>query len=363
MQYYITYGEFQNRLKSHFLQSGNKFQFEDLCDYISRKDLLSTKPQFPNLDKNYDSLSDLEFDHIIDSVPLTVAELPSKRLVFVDENNLIPQKRDVFVIRHPRYTSLKFHEHNYFEINYVVKGSCNFHFEKEVHKMQQGDLFIISPKAKHDLVIEDESIVFTISIRKSTFNATFFALLSRQDLLADFFRSLLQNEDRPNYIVFNTENNIQIKHNMRLLILESYTQDIYSNISCISYVNLIFSTVLRNYNKTIRLYDYHQGTDFSRILQYIQYNYKTLTLASLADFFNYTQPYLCTLIKQNTGYNFSDLIKQFKLTESEKLLLSTDLRISEIAEQVGYNSSDHFSRMFREKFKVSPQEYRKLHKA
>ncbi|MBR1640072.1 MAG: helix-turn-helix domain-containing protein [Treponema sp.] len=362
MQYYITYGEFQNRLKSHFLKAGNKLQFEDLCEYISHKDLFTTKPQFPDLEKDYDNLSDTEFDKVIDSIPLTLSELPSKRLVFVEENNLIPQKRDVFVIRHPRYTCLKLHEHDYFEINYVVNGECLFYFEKESRKMSKGEFFIISPKSKHDVVIEDESIVFTISIRKSTFNATFFSLLSRQDLLSNFFRTILQNQDRPNYLVFNTEENALLKHNARLLVLESYTQDVYSNSCCINYLNLMFTSILRNYSKTIQMYDYHQGSDFSRVLQYIQYNYRTLTLSSLADFFNYTEPYLCTLIKQNTGYNYSDLIKEFKLNESEKLLANTDLRISEIAEQVGYNSADHFSKMFKEKNQISPVEYRKANK-
>ena len=39
-------------------------------------------------------------------------------------------------------------------------------------------------------------------------------------------------------------------------------------------------------------------------LQYIQHNYQTLTLASLAEFFHYSEPHLSTLIKQNTGKNF-----------------------------------------------------------
>jgi AraC-like DNA-binding protein len=39
------------------------------------------------------------------------------------------------------------------------------------------------------------------------------------------------------------------------------------------------------------------------------------------------------------------------------------MKISEIAECVGYNSADHFSRIFRSEYQMSPQEYRKKHQS
>ena len=104
------------------------------------------------------------------------------------------------------------------------------------------------------------------------------------------------------------------------------------------------------------------GADFSLVLQYIQHNYKTLTLSSLADFFHYSEPHLSTLIKQNTGSNFTDLIKNLRLRDAKNLLINTNMKINEIAEQIGYNSADHFSRVFRQTYKMSPADYRKQNK-
>ncbi len=128
-------------------------------------------------------------------------------------------------------------------------------------------------------------------------------------------------------------------------------------------MNLLFSTLLRNYSETLQFYNYQMGSDFSLVLQYIQHNYQTLSLSSLAEFFHYSEPHLCTLIKQNTGYNFTELIKQLRMADAISYLTNTNLKIGEIAERVGYNSADHFSRVFRSSYQMSPQEYRKKHAA
>ena len=42
-------------------------------------------------------------------------------------------------------------------------------------------------------------------------------------------------------------------------------------------MNLLFSTLLRNYSETLQFYNYQMGSDFSLVLQYIQHNYQTLS--------------------------------------------------------------------------------------
>jgi AraC-like DNA-binding protein len=252
--------------------------------------------------------------------------------------------------------------HNYFEINYVAQGNCHFTFEKTTRTMHEGELCIIAPSSEHDIIIEDDSTVFTIMLRKSTFDTTFFSLLSRKDLLSYFFRTILQDDSHANYLLFFAADNLWIKKIIRNLIGESNRSDSYSNNCCINWVNLLFSTLLRNYSKTIQFYNYQMGSDFSLVLQYIQHNYQDLSLSTLAELFHYSEPHLCTLIKQNTGHNFTSLIKRLRMADAIDYLLNTNLKISEIAEQIGYNSADHFSRVFRSSYNMSPQEYRKENK-
>lgn len=359
MAYYITYGEFQQHMKDYFFRTGSRMQFPEMADYLYRKGLLSETPPDPMLTSEmFGDMDDDAFNKIIDQLPL---ELNPQISITpkVKENDIFPNSVDVFIIRHPRYTRPAPHIHNYFEINYVASGSCTFVFEKDKRTMREGELCIIAPSSEHDLVIDDDSTVFCIMLRKSTFDTAFFSLLSRKDLLSYFFRTILQDDSHANYLLFFSENNKWLKQIIHNAMGESYKNDSYSNACCISWINLLFSNLLRNYSKTLQFYDYQMGADFSLVLQYIQHNYQTVTLASLAELFHYSEPHLCTLIKQNTGHTFTGLIKRLRLAEAIDYLTNTNLKIGEIAEKVGYNSADHFSRVFRSTYKMSPQEYRK----
>lgn len=361
MAYYITYGEFQRHMKEYYLRTGNRMQFPEMTDYLYRKGLLLDSPphKLPAAEM-FGTLDNEEFNKVIDDIVLTVD--PELKASFrVGENAIIPHSRDVFVIRHPRYTRPAPHTHNYFEINYVADGTCTLVFEKTTRQLGKGEICIIAPSSEHDLVIDDDSTVFCIMLRKSTFDMTFFSLLSRKDLLSYFFRTTLQDDAHANFLLFFAENTQWINEIVHNAMGESYKNDPYSNSCCISWINLFFSNLLRNYSKTLQFYDYQMGSDFSLVLQYIQHNYQNLTLSSLAELFHYSEPHLCTLIKQNTGHNFTGLVKRLRMAEAVDYLTNTNLKISEIAERVGYNSADHFSRVFRKTYNMSPLEYRKEH--
>ena len=363
MAYYMTYGEFQAHMKDYYQRTGNRLQFPEMTEYLYNKGFLYDSIPAPDLTDDYDSMSDEEFEKVVDSLPLSLTLYDGAPLApTVEEADLIPNARDVFVIRHPRYTRPNVHRHNYFEINYVSRGKGTFIFKEEEHIMQDGELCIIAPNSKHDFYIDDDSTIFTICIRKSTFETTFFSLMSRKDLLSYFFRTILQGDGHANYLIFFTNSNRTLKKYIRNMMIECSKKDMYSNTCCISYVYLMFSALLRNYSQTIQFYNHEMGSDFSLVLQYIQHNYQTLTLSSLAELFHYSEPYLCTLIKQNTGLTFTQLIKKLRLADATNYLLNTSMKVSEIAEQIGYNSADHFSRVFRSAYKMSPLEYRKQHK-
>ena len=364
MPYYITYGEFQYHLKEYFFRTGSRMQFPEMVDYLYRKGLLLNEyPHELPANKMFGELSSEEFDRIVDSFVLSVNPNISIS-TSVTEKEIIPLIRDVYIIRHPRYTRPYLHTHNYFEIDFVVSGECDLAFENEKRILKAGELCIIAPSSRHDLIINDDNaFVFCIMIRKSTFNTTFFSLLSQKNLLSYFFRMILQGNSHSNYLLFYSDDILWLKNIAMNAMGECYKQDSFSNSNAINWINLFFSHLLRNYSKTVQFYNYQMGTDFSLILQYIQHNYQTLTLASLAEFFHYSEPHLSTLIKQNTGCSFTMLIKQLRMADAVSYLTNTRMKVNEIAESVGYNSADHFSRVFRSEYKMSPQEYRKIHQS
>jgi AraC-like DNA-binding protein/ligand-binding sensor protein len=83
-----------------------------------------------------------------------------------------------------------------------------------------------------------------------------------------------------------------------------------------------------------------------------------LSLARISKAVNVSANYFSTLFKQATGLNFADYVARVRIGKTKNLLLNPNLRISEIAFDVGFQSLSQFNRSFRRVVGVSPKEYR-----
>jgi AraC-like DNA-binding protein/DNA-binding NarL/FixJ family response regulator len=94
---------------------------------------------------------------------------------------------------------------------------------------------------------------------------------------------------------------------------------------------------------------------------YIDEHYakKGLTLLEVAQQIHVSPNYLSYLFKKYTGCNLWEYVVKLRMEESRRLLMHTDMRRYEIAEKVGYESPEHFSKMFKKYFGVSPSELKK----
>ncbi|OXM17102.1 response regulator [Paenibacillus herberti] len=102
-----------------------------------------------------------------------------------------------------------------------------------------------------------------------------------------------------------------------------------------------------------------------RSRQYIEEHYaqKGLTLHEVSQRNHVSPNYLSYLFKKNTGYNLWEYVIKLRMEEGRRLLLTTDLRRYEVAERVGYESPEHFSKIFKKYYGYSPSELKKEHPA
>jgi len=97
------------------------------------------------------------------------------------------------------------------------------------------------------------------------------------------------------------------------------------------------------------------------IIAYIHaHMHEVITLRNAANAFSYTPNYLGLIFKEETGISFSDYVVQARLEKAKELLKHTNLKIYEIADQVGYRNLNYFSKQFKDGFGLSPLEYRRL---
>ena len=102
----------------------------------------------------------------------------------------------------------------------------------------------------------------------------------------------------------------------------------------------------------------------TRAKEYIQQNQgEDLSLGQVAKAVNTSTFYFCKLFKKATGLNFTDYVSRVRIEKAKNLLLNPNLRVSEIAYEVGFQSLTHFNRVFKKIIGQSPTEYREQVKA
>lgn len=92
---------------------------------------------------------------------------------------------------------------------------------------------------------------------------------------------------------------------------------------------------------------------------YIEKNYADpdLSLGKVAGAIHISPNYLSTLFKEKIGQNFSEYLADVRIRQAEKLLVTTDLSVTEIASRVGYQNINYFSMIFKKITNMSPSKY------
>src|SRR5205814_3119933 len=97
----------------------------------------------------------------------------------------------------------------------------------------------------------------------------------------------------------------------------------------------------------------------TRAKEYIRQNQgEELSLGMVAKAVNTSTFYFCKLFKKATGLNFTNYVSRVRIEKAKNLLLNPNLRISEIAYEVGFQSLTHFNRVFKKIIGQAPTEYR-----
>lgn len=136
------------------------------------------------------------------------------------------------------------------------------------------------------------------------------------------------------------------------ILMESTNKELRDK--TINYLNKLTSSIAAfrtNKNKTI-LWD---------ILQYIKSEMKNpkLSLSTIADKFYMNDSYLSRTFKKELGFSFSKYLNRIRMEYAIQLIISTDMKAYQIAEEVGIPDAYYFSNCFKKYTGVSIREYRK----
>ncbi|SDW20537.1 helix-turn-helix domain-containing protein [Paenibacillus sp. CF384] len=101
--------------------------------------------------------------------------------------------------------------------------------------------------------------------------------------------------------------------------------------------------------------------DIARAVRFIQDRFhEDISLQQIAQYLELTPNYLSVLFKKELQMNFSEYLNRIRLEKAKELLLGTNLRSYEVAQQVGFTDDSYFSRAFKKHTGVRPNGFRRL---
>ena len=296
-------------------------------------------------------------ENSIPVAPLKIAALKGCTEMANTVNNYLVEFRKDLVKRQANGINWS----GYVEDSYLIDCDCprfgSGEAKGKINESVRGvDLFILVDVCNY-------SIVLNILITEVKFKNIIFNELKADNLISSFFIGNIYSENVNDFIIFHTNGDRQIQELILDLCLEQVNQKDYYKYMINADILKLLGLLLRNYERTCdvpRIRKKKDSENFS-ILQYIEQNYRSLTLLELAEHFHYSAQHMSHRLKQITGMAFTEYLLQKRMKLAADMLANTSVRVKSIGENAGYQSQEHFIRTFRKYYGVTPGAYRAMH--
>ena len=294
-----------------------------------------------------------------DKEDVDTALYPDKIPYFRSEDDLIEGGRNIKIIKHTRYFPLFYHEHAFFEIIYVLSGTCIQRFQGSTIKLKKGGLCLMAPNVEHGIEVFDESVILNLLIKRSTFMDIFINAVRDKTQLSSFFLDNIYSKKKMKYLIYHTNEDEKIRNYILDIYIEQQNFDEYSDRIMCSMLMIFFAQLTRRHKHTMDIPQSQNPLFEKEILGYMLNNYKSVTLSRLAEKLHFSVPYCSKMIKEASGYSFSELLTRIRLQKGENLLLSTQMSVAEISNKLGYENPETFIRVMKRYHGMTPSQYRK----
>lgn len=252
------------------------------------------------------------------------------------------------------------HNHSYFEIIFISKGFGVHNINGNAFRYEAGDVFLLGPEDFHNFSIEE-----TTEFCFVRFNDTIHSSLIEEkgNLITQLVNSLLYTASQSRGTIVNDK--LEKRKLFGLLaILESENESDTSK-----YFDMLRTSLLQSILVILARNLLSQNTSNNSnddavegLLMYVKkhiYEPEKLTIAHLAEVFNYAPDYVSIYFKRHYGESLKQYITKYKMKLIEIRLLYSQLTVAQIADEFGYLDESHFCKQFKKFSGTTPTSFRK----
>lgn len=222
---------------------------------------------------------------------------------------------------------------HYYLIHYVVSGSGIYNVSGKTYNLKKGDMFVVRPNME----------ISYKACEQNPWHYRWVGFKCNSKIIPEFLNHDVVHAPEVDYIFRSIMNSDRFS-NAKELYISSKIFELFA---------LMAQKNEMKQNKP------HTYVQIAKNFIESNYNDPRLSISILAKKLNLDRCYLSTIFKNSTGVSPREYLQDFRLNKSIHLLTHGDLIIEDVAYACGYNSGFHFSKMFRQKFGVSPSKYRK----
>lgn len=254
--------------------------------------------------------------------------------------------------QHPQY-EMPYHWHEELELIHVLEGSISIHLDKHEYTANEGDLLIVNGGVLHGGTPID--CVYECLVLNTN-------LLSHHISVAKYFDKLEKQQLSLNEYFPYEQDDFHILCR-RLFHAMSKKEQAYQ-LTTIGCLYQLFAILFSNYYyaeiKTNDLSSHKHIALLKQVLQYIENSYaEKITLEQLSKLAGMSAKYFCRFFYEMTHRTPMDYLNFYRIERACLKLVSTNLTITEVALECGFNDLSYFIKTFKKYKSITPKQYLK----
>lgn len=271
-------------------------------------------------------------------------------------------EREGFVVQYDDldYFYDELHYHPELQLIYIIEGAGDFFVGDSITPFEAGDLFLIGSNQSH--ILKSDSEYFEDDCTKNSRSVSIF--FKRDSLGEGFFdisetismRDLINRSER--CIKFHPEISHYFGKKMKDLLNRTGFKRF---LEILSILNGLSESEEYSYLTSVTHTQPPSDKDSERInnvINYILNNYENdISLKDISEVANYSKPAFCRFFKQRTRKTFSTFLNEVRVSQACKLLRKSNMNISRICYESGYNNVSNFNRQFKKLTGHTPRSY------
>lgn len=253
----------------------------------------------------------------------------------------------------------------------VSEGVCTVRLNKQEYNCKRGDMIFLRPHQNYTTVFRAPNFF--------CYNLVFDFIgdLSRPfDSQEPLSRILFHDEEKPENIYYRENikfSDVTVFNSSFVLCDMPETEsrikkmyDMYYSSNRISRMRLnaaLLEFIASTAEYMISLNQRAQNNIVYKVIDYIDQHYEdNLSCRSVADTFSYHESYINRVVRAHTGYSLHSYINLVKIRNATRMLLESELSITDIAYRLSFCDSSHFSKVYQEYTGVKPSEVRRTYR-